>query len=61
MDLLDFIQEYVRKRGCAPTPQEIRDMADFRQAGGIGRLCVALSRNAENYKARMDAAKARAS
>lgn len=37
--IASFIQAYRR----APTPTEVYEMANFRQPGGIGRLCAALA------------------
>lgn len=35
--------------GRAPTAAEVADIANFRQRGGVTRLCTALSKIAESY------------
>ncbi len=41
--ILAAIVDFGRKHGRGPRPAEVYAMADFRQPGGIGRLCAALS------------------
>ncbi len=46
--LLD-IESFVRKFGRAPSTDEVRELAEFDQPGGIERLCEALSRFGQGY------------
>jgi len=47
--LLSMLMTFADHYGRAPTPEEVHAMADFRQAGGIGRLCAALTKATDNY------------
>ena len=59
--LLIAIATFIDRRGREPSPDEVYAMINFRQPGGIGRACAALSKVAQNRVAQQRRMQARAS
>lgn len=48
-DILNWVKEFVEREGIVPSTDHIYGAAQFRQAGGIGRLLSALQALAETH------------